>query len=225
MSKGSSPHLDFIRALADSGASADLAVSDHLLTVASNGREYATRDAIRCEAENVRDAAQAVMDFCVGKKSGSSAPEPETLTMLKRLTEKVARANAIQRSGGTIDAEDWSELKQLEAEATAVIGNAEKTVAEAAQSPSPAIVPERVESGDYVFVGDQSVWLEVGGVALHIIPSEAKDRVEVVAYPNGREAEEEIARFVAESPDEEAMDGGTPLPSADPSSKGQLRLK
>jgi hypothetical protein len=121
-------HLDFIRSLANSGASADLAVSDHLLTVAGNGKEYATRERMIGEAESVRNAAQAVLDFCVGKKSLDPVPESETLTMLKRIAEKVSRANAIQHSGGAIEAEDWSELYQLKNEAHAVIAKAEKAM-------------------------------------------------------------------------------------------------
>jgi hypothetical protein len=193
-----------------------LAVSDHLLTVAGNGPEYATRAHLKSEAENVRDAAQSVVDFCVGKKSSSTPPEPEILTTLKRLAEKVARANSIRASGGAIDAEDWSELNQLQAEAAEVIGKAEATIAQAATAASPAIVAANVETGDYVLVGDESVWLEVGEVSLHIIPGEANNRVEVVAYPNGHEAEEEVARLVAEVDGEAAGEDAPPLPSVNP---------
>lgn len=41
--------------------------------------------------------------------------------MLKRLTEKVERANAIQHSGVPIEPEDWAELYQLTNEAKAVL--------------------------------------------------------------------------------------------------------
>ena len=41
--------------------------------------------------------------------------------MLMRLTEKVERVNAIQHSGGSIEAEDWSELHALTNEAKAVL--------------------------------------------------------------------------------------------------------
>ncbi len=45
-------------------------------------------------------------------------------TMLERLTEKVERANAIQHSGGPIEAEDWSELFMLTNEAKAILHTA-----------------------------------------------------------------------------------------------------
>ena len=41
--------------------------------------------------------------------------------MLRRLTEKVRRANGIQHSGGEITPEDWAELHQLENEAFAML--------------------------------------------------------------------------------------------------------
>jgi hypothetical protein len=40
---------------------------------------------------------------------------------LQRLSDKTARANAIQHSGGHIDAEDWAELYQLTNEARALL--------------------------------------------------------------------------------------------------------
>lgn len=48
----------------------------------------------------------------------------ELLTVLIRLSEKTARANGIQHSGGTIDPEDWSELYSLTNEARAAIAKA-----------------------------------------------------------------------------------------------------
>ena len=45
-------------------------------------------------------------------------------SMLTRLTEKVARANALQHSGGVIDAEDWSELFALVNESRGVLEEA-----------------------------------------------------------------------------------------------------
>ena len=56
----------------------------------------------------------------------TSKPETQKeklLRMLKRLTEKVERANNIQhsRTSHTIPAEDWSELHQLTAESKALI--------------------------------------------------------------------------------------------------------
>lgn len=41
-----------------------------------------------------------------------------------RLAEKVKRANAIQHSGGEIQAEDWSELYSLEQECSAILTKA-----------------------------------------------------------------------------------------------------
>lgn len=45
----------------------------------------------------------------------------ETFDILRRLTEKVQRANDIQHSGGEITPEDWSELHQLTNEAQGLI--------------------------------------------------------------------------------------------------------
>jgi hypothetical protein len=53
------------------------------------------------------------------------AAAPELLATLKRITEKVARANAIQHSGGEILPEDWSELYDLESEAKGIISKAQ----------------------------------------------------------------------------------------------------
>jgi len=44
--------------------------------------------------------------------------------ILTRLTEKVERVNAIQHSGGVINAEDWSELYALTNEARPVLETA-----------------------------------------------------------------------------------------------------
>lgn len=48
----------------------------------------------------------------------------ELLSALERLTEKVARANAIQHIGTDIEPEDWSELYSLTNEARAAIAKA-----------------------------------------------------------------------------------------------------
>lgn len=53
------------------------------------------------------------------------AAAPELLNVLKRLTEKLARANAIQHSGARLQAEDWSELYQLQNESAGIIAKAE----------------------------------------------------------------------------------------------------
>jgi hypothetical protein len=50
--------------------------------------------------------------------------EHELLSVLERLTEKIARANAIQHSGTDIELEDWSELYFLTNEARAAIAKA-----------------------------------------------------------------------------------------------------
>jgi len=47
--------------------------------------------------------------------------EPDLLAVLERITEKVARANAIQHIGTDIEPEDWSELYSLTNEARAAI--------------------------------------------------------------------------------------------------------
>lgn len=51
---------------------------------------------------------------------------PALTLALERITEKVARANAIQHSGGTIELEDWSELYQLANEARAALAAAQE---------------------------------------------------------------------------------------------------
>lgn len=45
----------------------------------------------------------------------------QLVNMLTRLTEKTERANAIQHSGGKVDAEDWAELHQLANEARGIL--------------------------------------------------------------------------------------------------------
>jgi len=56
---------------------------------------------------------------------GKKLPDP-TLEMLKRLTEKIERANNLQhsRKGHTIPQEDWAEIYQLTAEAKTLIHDA-----------------------------------------------------------------------------------------------------
>lgn len=48
----------------------------------------------------------------------------ELAEALERLSEKVARANSLQHSGGRVVAEDWAELYQLGNEARAVLAKA-----------------------------------------------------------------------------------------------------
>lgn len=64
-----------------------------------------------------------------------------TLFMLKRLTEKVARANGIQHSGGRVTAEDWSELRALTNESSAVIEAAENLALPSAKEDTVIPVP------------------------------------------------------------------------------------
>lgn len=64
-----------------------------------------------------------------------------SVQMLRRLAEKVRRANSIQHSGGRVSAEDWSELHQLTNEAFGLIDAAEAT--------SVATDPD----GDRLFIG------------------------------------------------------------------------
>lgn len=54
---------------------------------------------------------------------------------LRRLAEKVGRANDIQRSGGRVDAEDWSELHQLVNEAFGVLDEHEDVAQAGAGAP------------------------------------------------------------------------------------------
>ena len=60
-------------AMENSGESAAAAVADHLRTVASNGPEYATREAMHAEAESLKGWAQ----FFITK--ASAAPEKSAL--------------------------------------------------------------------------------------------------------------------------------------------------
>ena len=50
--------------------------------------------------------------------------QPEFRSILERLTEKVARANSIQHSGGKVTSEDWSELYNLVNESRAILRSA-----------------------------------------------------------------------------------------------------
>jgi hypothetical protein len=52
---------DAIQELEDSYHSASMAVAEHLRTVASNGREYATMESMQCEAENLIEAAEGFL--------------------------------------------------------------------------------------------------------------------------------------------------------------------
>lgn len=56
-----------------------------------------------------------------------STAELSVIRMLERITEKVARANAIQHSGKKISSEDWSELYSLQNEAKSVIESAKSS--------------------------------------------------------------------------------------------------
>lgn len=49
----------------------------------------------------------------------------KVVSILTRLTEKVERANSLQHSGGSILAEDWSELYMLTNEARGVLAEVE----------------------------------------------------------------------------------------------------
>lgn len=63
-----SPEMEKImERLEDSTMSASLAVFDHLQTVAGNGSEYSTDEAMLCEAQNLKDAAQFVIDELLKK--------------------------------------------------------------------------------------------------------------------------------------------------------------
>jgi hypothetical protein len=48
--------------LEDSSSSAALAVFDHLTTVAANGPEYSTDEAMLCEAENLKEWAEMIIE-------------------------------------------------------------------------------------------------------------------------------------------------------------------
>lgn len=61
---------DAIQELEDSYHSASMAVAEHLRTVASNGREYATMESMQCEAENLIEAAESFLR-AIGKKPPS----------------------------------------------------------------------------------------------------------------------------------------------------------
>lgn len=49
-----------------------------------------------------------------------------TARMLRRLAEKVRRADAIRHSGGRLTASDWSELHGLQQEAFALLATLER---------------------------------------------------------------------------------------------------
>lgn len=51
-----------IETLENSSSSAALSVADHLETVAQNGREYRTLEALRTEAEELKGWSQFVID-------------------------------------------------------------------------------------------------------------------------------------------------------------------
>lgn len=58
-----SPKMDAIMVVLEgSMMSAAMAVHDHLETVASNGEEYATDEAMLCEAENLKEWAEMVIE-------------------------------------------------------------------------------------------------------------------------------------------------------------------
>lgn len=78
--------LDFItESLESSGMSANLAVADHLRTVASNGDAQATPQALIGEAENLRDAAESVLEM-IRDEVGVVAKPKATPGIMKRST-------------------------------------------------------------------------------------------------------------------------------------------
>ena len=59
--------------------------------------------------------------FEEAEKKKSKYAHINAVQVLRRMTEKVERANHIQHSGGKLMAEDWSELFSLTNEAKAVL--------------------------------------------------------------------------------------------------------
>lgn len=92
--------------------------------------------------------------------------------MLTRLIEKVERANGIQRSGGVVGAEDWSELFALTSEARAVleridianlegIGTTKRSIPGCTKTVVKALhIGDIIRTGDelYVSVGPHKGW-------------------------------------------------------------------
>jgi hypothetical protein len=59
--------------------------------------------------------------------SAKNAPI-HAIQILKRMTEKVERANNIQHSGGHLIAEDWAELYALTSQSRGILENASKYI-------------------------------------------------------------------------------------------------
>ena len=82
---------------------------------------------LRNEYEHICDLRPDLSDNVNEANARLIASAPELLSMLERIAEKVRRANSIQHSGGTIDAEDWSELYAIQNEAFGLIAKAKGT--------------------------------------------------------------------------------------------------
>lgn len=88
------------------------------------------REFKRNRESHLRDVAKGLDDPCfecriIVRKLGLKKPPTEPERMLRRLAEKVKRANEIQHSGGRVSAEDWAELYQLVNEAGDVLSRAD----------------------------------------------------------------------------------------------------
>lgn len=90
---------------------------------------------IESEMPSLRGEFEHVCDFRAdlgGKVNEANAAfivracnsHDELANTLRRLAEKVKRANAIQHSGGDVSPEDWSELYALQNEAFGVLAKA-----------------------------------------------------------------------------------------------------
>lgn len=64
--------------------------------------------------------------FEEGRKNNAKYAPLHLFQVLTRMTEKVERANSIRHSGGTVTAEDWSELSALTDEARQVLERAKE---------------------------------------------------------------------------------------------------
>lgn len=64
--------------------------------------------------------------FEEGRKNNALYAPRHLFQVLTRMTEKVVRADSIQRSGGRVTAEEWSELYMLTNEAKQVLERAKE---------------------------------------------------------------------------------------------------